>query len=84
MKTLRPPPPDVTLRRNIEDIQDVVKNVDSTFGDVYLVSDDRRYFLAHRIVLVNRILMLNQIMLSLIMLSFDHCDGNNHVLNNSI
>ncbi len=84
MKTLRPPPPDVTLRRNIEDIQDVVKNVDSTFGDVYLVSDDRRYFLAHRIVLVNRILMLNQIMLSLIMLSFDHCDGNNHVLYNSI
>ncbi len=71
MKTLRPPPPDVTLRRNIEDIQDVVKNVDSTFGDVYLVSDDRRYFLAHRIVLVNRFLMLNQIMLSLIMLSFD-------------
>ena len=49
MTTLKRPKPKVTLKRNIEDI---VKNVDSKFGDVYLVSEDRRYFLAHKIILV--------------------------------
>jgi hypothetical protein len=38
-----------TFKSNVEDI---VLNADGALGDVYLVSRDRKYFLAHRIVLV--------------------------------
>ena len=41
--------PDVTFKCNVDEI---VLNADAKFGDVYLVSADRRYFLTHRIVLV--------------------------------
>ena len=40
---------DATFRSKVEEI---VLNADAGLGDVYLVSQDRRYFLAHRIVLV--------------------------------
>ncbi len=33
-------------------VEEIVLNADAGLGDVYLVSRDRRYFLAHRIVLV--------------------------------
>ena len=32
--------------------QDIVGNADSNLGDVVLISSDRKYFLAHRTVLV--------------------------------
>ncbi len=40
---------DATFRSKVEEI---VLNADAGLGDVYLVSQDRKYFLAHRIVLV--------------------------------
>lgn len=43
---------DVTSIRFHSKVEEIILNADPGFGDIYLVSRDRHYFLAHRIVLV--------------------------------